>query len=249
MKATYIDHMGDDLRVVNAARVSFNKLSKTITEHLCENCMQSKLTQTCQWCDAKTMTIERDTISEGDIRLLNFLARHNHFTPFCHPQITLHIKVPIFVARQLDKHQIGLVKNEVSRRYVSSEPEFYFPEEWRKQADDKKQGSGDILRPVANKITHMAAEDVTTHSNGIYQKMLDSGVCEEQARMILPQNMFTEYYWTGSLYAFIRMFELRLKADAQKETREIVQQIYHIIQPYFPRSIEANRTQEWMLID
>jgi thymidylate synthase (FAD) len=174
MDVELIDYMGSDLTVVNAARVSFNKQSKEL--------------------------------SMGDEGLIKFLAEHNHWTPFGHCTLQFRIKAPIFVARQLVKHQIGLTWNEVSRRYVQSEPELYSPESWRANPENKKQGSSETETVdwllVNEKSVTDAVESLSSKAIALYNELIDAGVCAEQARMVLPQSLMTEWYWTGSLYAF-----------------------------------------------
>jgi thymidylate synthase (FAD) len=227
-----VDSMGSDLSVVNAARVSFHK----------------KVSE----------------MSQSDEKLIAFLARENHWTPFGHATASIHVKAPIFVARQLGKHQVGLVWNEVSRRYVDSPPEFYFPENWRARNKDKKQGSHEdvfvenvthrhILSfdingnpfPEYTQTTHDLVKTAVSCSVNAYNLLLTAGVCPEQARMVLPQNMMTEWYWSGSLIAFARVCNLRLKKDTQLETRLVAQQISSILQPLFPISwkvlIDSNK--------
>jgi thymidylate synthase (FAD) len=218
-----IQTMGSDLTVVNAARVSFDKES--------------------HW-DKKD---NEYVLSERDTKLIRYLARHNHWTPFGHATATFRIKAPIFVARQLGKHQVGLVWNEVSRRYVDSEPEFFVPDSWRKRASDKKQGSADettqtiqILgeKPVTLEIDHLV-QNVYSHAEDIYLMLLEDGICPEQARMVLPQSMMTEWYWTGSLAAFARVCQLRLDPHTQKETRDIALDIAGHLSEAFPASWAA----------
>ena len=190
MEVDLIDHMGSDLTVVNAARVSFAKESKEF--------------------------------SDKDEKLINYLAKHNHWSPFGHASMQFHIKAPVFVARQLVKHQVGLVWNEVSRRYVDDEPEFYTPTEWRKSAENKKQGSSDDeidINPHGRLVDEY--ETVLGSAKWAYEYLLSRGVCPEQARMVLPQSMMTEWYWSGTLYAFARVCNLRCKPDAQKETQNV----------------------------
>ena len=234
MKVKYVDQMGSDLSVVNAARVSFDKASTwdvTIDESILEVELKSQ-----------------------DKKLIAFLARENHWTPFGHTSLSIHVKAPIFVARQLGKHQVGLVWNEISRRYVDSPPEFYYPDNWRKRNVDKKQGSHDDQFVEEISYTHPYIGDIrgekvtitesvtkrvqslTSQAYNIYMEMIDAGVCAEQARMILPQNMYTEWYWSGSLIAFARVCNLRLKKDTQLETRIIAQQISDIAASCFPTS-------------
>ena len=226
MMVKLVDSMGSDISVVNAARVSFDKISEVNND---------------------------GTLKEADKRIIKFLARENHWTPFGHASLSFHIKAPIFVARQLGKHQVGLVWNEISRRYVDSPPEFYYPENWRKRNEDKKQGSYEDQFVDEISYTHPFMEydiigngvtitesvtkrtkTVVTQAYNLYVEMLEAGVCPEQARMILPQNMYTEWYWTGSLIAFARVCKLRLKKDTQKETRDIAIQIDSIAKKICP---------------
>ena len=227
MVVKFIDKMGSDLSVANAARVSFDKVSELNDD---------------------------GQLKSGDERLIAFLARENHWTPFGHASLSLHIKAPIFVARQLVKHTVVLVWNEISRRYVDSPPEFYYPDNWRKRNVDKKQGShddefveeinyehpymGDIRgeKVVITESVTKRAKYLTSQAYNIYTEMLDAGVCAEQARMILPQNTMTEWYWSGSLHAFARVCNLRCKKDTQKETRDIANQIDAIAKAHFPIS-------------
>ena len=198
MQVEYIDHMGDDLSVVNAARVSFGKY--------------------------------KDLFDSSDAKLIHYLAKHNHKSPFNHAFATFHVKAPIFVARQLQKHEY-MPWNEISRRYVDSEPEFYEPDVWRRRSDDKKQGSKGVV--------DLKTKPTNQYSLETYHNLLADGVAPEQARMVLPQSMYTEWYWSGSLYAFAKMCNLRLSADTQKETREVAQQISTEMNRLFPISWEA----------
>lgn len=208
MSVDYIDHMGGDLTVVNAARVSMSKHHN-----------------------------EFDLVA--DERLINYLARENHWSPFAHCQLQLRIKAPIFVARQLAKHQVGLVWNEVSRRYVSDEPEFWFPNNdgWRgKPVNGVKQGSHGEFTDEA---TTQFIQGEVGHSLRAYLHAIDKGMAPEQARMILPQNTMTEWYWTGSLYAFARVCWERMAEGSQPETRDVAQAIYSIAEATFPRAWRA----------
>lgn len=212
MKVTYIDHKGSDLSVVNAARVSFAQKHEEFD-------------------------------GDADSRLINYLARNNHWTPFGHTSVTLHVKAPIFVARQLGKHQVGFVWNEVSRRYVTDKPEFYMPEVWRNAAYNVKQGSADTPNKYWNRGAGTGyvdrVVDAYEDAYGLYQEMMYDGVCPEQARMVLPQSMYTEWYWTGSIAAFCRVYKLRIDPHSQRETQEIAKQIGDVIAPLFPVSWEA----------
>jgi thymidylate synthase (FAD) len=224
VKAELIDHMGSDLTVVNAARVSFDKESKGQIDWVIDS-------DDGKW----VRTVQVPTTA--DARLISYLARHNHYTPFTHPQITLRETVPIFVARQRFKHVVGFTYNEVSRRYVDSEPEFYTPNVWRKRADDKKQGSSDeaVDEPL---VPYWHSEVIFVAMNA-YRNMLARGVCPEQARMVLPQSMMTSYYVTGSLAAFARAYKLRIDPHAQVEIQVLAKEWDRIIRPLFPVSWEA----------
>ena len=145
-----------------------------------------------------------------------------------------HIKAPVFVARQLVKHQVGLVWNEVSRRYVDDEVEFYEPTEWRLAAENKKQGSSEETIPFSVASTYQWTKQT-------YENLLNAGVAPEMARMVLPQSMMTEWYWSGTLYAFARVCNLRCKPDAQKETQMVANQIDVLAEELFPNSWEALR--------
>lgn len=213
-KVELIDSMGTDISVVNAARVSFNKQSDYMY-------------------DDDDPSVEY--ISDKDKKLLKYLADHNHHTPFGHCFLSFRIKAPIFVARQLGKHQIGLCWNEVSRRYVDDEPEFFFPIEWRgRPANSIKQGSGKAI-PFQNN-SHFISENSVKVCLETYNTLLIDRVCPEQARMILPQNMMTEWIWSGSLLAFIRVCNLRLDPHTQKETQDVAKQIAFYLDQRFPES-------------
>ena len=201
IKVTYVDHMGSDLSVVNAARVSFGKTHKAMTD--------------------------------SDTKLIHYLAKHKHMSPFGHAFASFHVKAPIFVARQLVKHKF-LRWNEISRRYVDDDPEFYIPDQWRGRADDKKQGSGTAL---ADQDIHIGTTQRIVFM--LYESMLLKGVCPEQARMVLPQNTMTEWYWSGSLDAFADMCNLRCKEDTQFETSQAAQCVSQGMKNLFPISWEA----------
>lgn len=210
MKVQYIDHMGDDLSVVNAARVSFGK--------------------------------HKDLMDNSDAKLIHYLAKHNHKSPFNHAFATFHVKAPIFVARQLQKHEY-MPWNEISRRYVDSEPEFYEPEHWRGRSADKKQGSEGVID--SSDLNHELSmiDDAYSDLKAVYKSITDPkwgiNVAPEQARMVLPQSMYTEWYWSGSLYAFAKMCSLRLKEDTQLETQVIAKQISLEMETLFPVSWRA----------
>lgn len=216
IEVTYVNHMGDDLSVVNAARVSFGKKSDYMP---------------------RVHMGEPKVLQHKDDRLIKYLAKHKHKSPFNHTFTTFHVKAPVFVARQLVKHEY-MPWNEISRRYVDSEPEFYVPDVWRGRAQDKKQGSEGVVKTNAN---------IEYHNNvmlQLYKQQLDEGVTPEQARMNLPQSMMTEWYWSGTLYAFAKMCGLRLKEDTQAETRIVAEKIEDVMAELYPVSWEALRMYE-----
>ena len=208
IEATYIDHMGTDLSVVNAARVSFGKTSEMEDD---------------PWGPPK--------LKAKDDKLIRYLAKHKHISPFGHCFASFHIKAPIFVARQLVKHKF-LRWNEISRRYVDDEPELYTPYAWRGRSADKKQGSEGVVNVGDWGSSGWAALKA-------YKDLLAHGVAPEQARMELPQSTMTEWYWSGSLDAFADMCNLRCKDDTQAETREVAKQIDHKMIELFPVSWDA----------
>lgn len=211
IKAELIDSMGSDLTVVNSARVSFSK---------------------------ESTLDEQGYLPVRDEKLIGYLAKHKHFTPFTHPQITLRETVPIFVARQRFKHVVGFTYNEVSRRYVDDTPEFFIPQEWRSRPDGgMKQGSGDTHQ--YSKAFQAKYRQFLKEAEDLYQHMIEEGIAPEQARMVLPQSMLTSYYVTGSLAAFARLYGLRMDSHAQKEIQDLARQIGELIEPLFPVSWKA----------
>ena len=205
MKAEYLVHMGDDLMVVNAARVSFGK-----------------------W---------KTGLDKKDERLIHYLAKHDHFTPFCHPQIQLRITAPIFVARQWFRSTVGVARNEVSRRYVSDAPVMFEPDEWRKAPEGSiKQGSGDELDKADADFAKEICQDVHDVAYAGYTNLLAIGVAPEQARMLLPQSMETQWIETGSLAYFARICKQRTDSHAQAEIQELAMEVSDIIKPLFPVS-------------
>ena len=215
IEVTHINHMGDDLSVVNAARVSFGKQSEA------------------QGYTGKAGGAMRPVLTDRDTRLIRYLAKHEHTSPFGHCFASFHIKAPIFVARQLVKHKF-LRWNEISRRYVDDKPEFYEPDEWRGRADDKKQGSAGAVESVP-----VGALKVQGYCLAAYQDLLSGGICPEQARMVLPQSTMTEWYWSGSLDAFADMCNLRCKEDTQLETSQVAKCLSQGMKDLFPVSWEA----------
>ena len=211
---TYIDHMGSDLSVVNAARVSFGKKS-----------------------EFEGRVGGPNVLAKRDVKLVEYLAEHKHTSPFGHAFASFHVKAPVFVARQLVKHKF-LRWNEISRRYVDDEPEFYEPDEWRGRSLDKKQGSS------GNLIIMLDQEIQWNRQLTTYKTLLAEGVAPEQARMVLPQSMMTEWYWSGSLDAFADMCNLRCNPDTQAETRVVANQIDCKMLELFPVSWDALTKEE-----
>lgn len=210
------DVMGDDLMVVNAARVSMHKES------------EYDESEDADW----------HGICGNDQRLINYLAKHKHWTPFSHPQVQLRIKMPIFIARQWFKHMVGFTRNEVSRRYVDDTPEFYVPTEWRKRAENVKQGSSEDAASLSITLQNNLL-GILGWNKEIYEDLLEEGVAPEMARMVLPQSMYTEFIETGSLAAYARLCGLRLDPHAQKEVRMYAEAVSKIIGELFPVSWSA----------
>ena len=205
-----IDHMGTDHTICCAARVSFDSIS----------------------------TLETDgSLSVKDQKLIEYLAKHNHWTPFGHPQITLRIKAPISIRTQLFKHKVGFTENEISRRYVTHAPEVYFPM-WRtKPINGAKQGSDEFLEiNSTHNLCSTTYEFAVKLAFDAYETLLNNGVAPEQARFVLPQGTYTEWYWTGSLAAYARVYKLRSDPHAQYEVREYAKAISDVISPLFPVS-------------
>ena len=176
----------------------------------------------------------KDSFEDKDEKLIKFLAEHNHWSPFAHASLQIRIKAPVFVARQLVKHQVGLVWNEISRRYVDYEPELYEPKEWRGRPQNSKQGSDGTVSIDSNEQHRL---DMTMQQcKIIYKALIEKGIAPEQARMVLPQSMMTEWIWSGTLYAFARVCNLRCAKDTQEETREVANEIHKICTEEFPIS-------------
>lgn len=206
MAVELLEVFGDDLTVVNAARVSFAKESKQMTER--------------------------------DANLVKYLADHNHVTPFFHPQARFRLKMPIFVAREWFRHQIGFARNEVSRRYVDSDPEFWMPDELRERDTNKKQGSKeDKIQYNGHCLARIRKHQ--EESLELYKYLLEYKVCPEQARAVLPQSMMTEFIETGSLAAYARLYKLRTDPTAQREIQEIAACVGNLLAEKFPISWTA----------
>jgi thymidylate synthase (FAD) len=207
MHVTLLGSSGTDLDVVNAARVSFAKMS--------------------------------NKLSDKDEKLIAYLAKHDHWSPFAHTYLSFHVRAPIFVARQLAKHQVGGAWNEESRRYVSDAPEIYYPGEWRSRPDNIKQGSDEALHPGDGYLADMAYEAAVHEAVKSYQMLLKRGVAPEMARMCLPLSIYTSWRWSGSVLFFSRVCNLRLDDHSQAETRLIAEQIAKICKDKFPVSWKA----------
>lgn len=171
-------------------------------------------------------------------RLIKYLAREKHFHPFSHPQCTFRCSAPIFVARQLAKHQVGGTWNEVSRRYIKSNPEYWKPDFFRASAENIKQGSSEKPHRRSDEFIE-EYHDICIDAIATYNKMVALGICPEQARAILPQGTITEWVWTGSLLFWSRVFQLRIASDTQKETREFAEILGEHLQSIFPISWKA----------
>ena len=218
IQVKYIHHAGSDLTTVNAARVSFNKKSASLGY---------------SGVGDENM---RPILHDKDKKLIKYLAKHKHMSPFNHSFMTVHVKAPIFVARQLQKHEY-MPWNEISRRYSTEKIFFYEPDHWRDKSEDKKQGSGG--KSQSQYFPNIYVKEVSEKALGDYKKMLTQGIAPEQARMILPQNTMTEWYWSGTVGAFAKMCNLRCKPDTQLETRIVGNEVSNIMLRYFPVSWEA----------
>lgn len=230
----YISHLGSDLDVVNAARVSFDKESKWETQD-CQDIFNIPENWELEFDDNNAYLKK---LSDQDQKLIDYLAKHKHWSPFSHCYLKFRIKAPLFVARQLQKHTVGLAWNEVSRRYVDTEPEFYFPDTWRAKADNVKQGSS--LEEVQLDDNDPLWINQTIQANlNLYNYLINMGTCAEQARMILPQNTVTEWIWSGSLAAFARVVKLRTDPHSQYETSLVAHGIKYHLDNLFPVSTKA----------
>ncbi len=214
MQVNYVDHSGGDLLVVNAARCSFGK--------------------------------EKSVFDEKDDKLVKFLAREKHLLPFRHPTLTLRCKAPLFVARQLGKHQAGMSWSEESRRYISTEPEFFWPDKWRKRAENVKQGSSDeevdVMQGLATDSyfpVRQVMEAQLKAAVNTYNDALEAGIAPELARMILPQNMYITWVWTGTLLAWIHMIKERANSHAQRETQDFARMVEAEVRRLYPVSASA----------
>lgn len=201
-----VDSMGDDLRVANVARVSFNK-----------------------W---------KEEMDDKDVRLIDYLASHEHFSPFRHTAVSIRCKAPIFLVRQLGKHQAGLSWNEVSRRYVDAGIEYYVPDSWRaRPADGIKQGSGGTHYQSDVWADEYAA--IVMNCMNLYANMVQDGVAPEMARMVLPQSMMVDWVWTGNLLSFFHVYRLRAGEGAQVEAKVFAERLKEVLEPIFPHCWKA----------
>ena len=251
MKVDYITHWGTDLSTVNAARVSFANESKWETLDVMSLLSPPDVTTDLRgWRLAEeglpghSMGIDRyRRLSDRDEKLVHYLAKHKHTSCFEHQGATLRLKVPIFIARQIQRHRT-FSYNEISRRYVDTPPEFFWPDKWRKRAENVKQGSsdedigGNYIQGAAYTIEE-AAKGAVAQALRAYTEMLDNGVAPELARSVLPQSLYTEFYMTGNLRNWSHFLKLRLDGHAQKEVQDVAQQVVDILQPLFPVSVEA----------
>lgn len=206
MSVEYIDHMGADVNVVNAARVSFAK-------------------------EVKELDLTTDT------KLLNYLAKHDHWSPFAHTCISIRCKVPLWLARQLVKHQVGGNWNEESRRYIDDDPMFWFPKELHTRPDSVKQGSGGV-HPLYN-FWLSEVMDSTGRNYELYKDMLEGGIAPEEARFVLPLNTMTNFVWTGSLLFFCRVIRQRQDGHAQLGAQEFAALAANVVKPLYPHSWTA----------
>jgi len=218
MKAEYVDHMGSDLSIVNAARVSFDKTSEW------------------DWIDDELGGYP--VLKAADEKLIQYLAKHDHWTPFAHTSITLRMKAPVPIRTQCFKHKQGLVENEESRRYISSTPELFVPDHFRCKAEGSaKQGSAGI-HPLSDgaKQAYVA---LCSDAIALYESFIEGGICPEQARFVLPQGVQVNWIWTGNLYAFANFYLKRTDAHAQQEVQRLAQMVGDVIAPLFPVSWKA----------
>lgn len=220
MKAEYLDHMGSDLSVVNAARVSFDKVSE----------WEEKVFDDGDYADW--------VLSDADTKLISYLAKHNHWTPFAHTSISLRMEAPVPIRTQCFKHKQGFVENEESRRYISSRPVLFVPHELRlAPTNGAKQGSSGV-HPISKEWL-VDYVNYCEKMIDFYEDMIDDGVCPEQARFVLPQGCEVKWVWTGNLYSYANFYNKRTDPHAQKEIRDLAEEVGKIVQPLFPVSWAA----------
>lgn len=228
LKVELVDHMGDDLSVVNAARVSFDKVSEWQVDE--EDSKQAYYNM--------NYIPSSKVLKEGDVKLIKFLAKHNHWTPFGHTAISLRMAAPVPIRTQCFKHKIGLIENEESRRYIKSVPEIYIPTEFRSIPKGSiKQGSGDTHGDSQYWLTKY--NEQVKASVFLYLTMIDAGICPEQARLALPQGAIVNWIWTGNLMSFANFFNKRIDNTAQKEIQALAIKVDEVISPLYPVSWAA----------
>lgn len=207
IKAEYIEHMGNDLTVVNAARVSFGKF--------------------------------KNKLDEGDEKLLTYLAKHKHFTPFEHCQLSVLISCPLYIRSQIHRHRT-FSYNEISRRYTDENIEFFVPDNLRHQHTKSKQCSNGIIDDENLQSAYLLAiKEHHIDALNLYQALLDAGIAREQARGVLPQNLMTQFWMSGNLRNWAQFLALRLDGHAQAEAQSIAQNVANIIKDKFPKAGKA----------
>jgi thymidylate synthase (FAD) len=221
----YISHMGNDLSVVNAARVSFGT--------------------------------EKEEVDDKDVKLINYLIKHNHTSPFEHCTITMRFTVPLFIRSQHHRHRTWAY-NEISRRYTSVDMRFYEPSEFRSQHKSNRQASTEEtvnpdlntnyrgLVPTAPFYASDAVQSHNQKSLSLYKSLIEAGVCREQARGVLPQNLYTQYYGTVSLHNLLKFVSLRVHEGAQWEIQQVAQACLTIAEKHYPESVKAYRNKKEM---
>lgn len=238
----YVDHMGSDLTVVNAARASFDK-QKDVFEDNDIGLLRFLATgfRTKEWAafldQIKQAAGEHGTDGQLTKLLHDYKRKAQHWAPFAHGQVEIRMTIPLFLARQLVKHQIGGTWSEVSRRYVSDTPSFWFPDQWHTRPEDIKQGSGDSVEN--QELMNMVSEVAVINALGTYEMMLKQGVAPEEARIVLPQNMMTTVVWTGSLLFWARIMWQRGDSHAQLPAQEFARKLDPIVSKLFPQSWKA----------
>lgn len=230
MKAELINLMGSDLTVVNAARVSFDKESQwEVSDCDCANPGAD--------CDLRCLT-EEPRLRQEDAKLISYLAKHDHWTPFAHTSIQLRMQAPVPIRTQCFKHKQGLVENEESRRYISSRPALFVPDEFRSApTNGAKQGSS--WKHPRSGFYRTLYEAKCEEMIELYESMIEDGVCPEQARFVLPQGVEVNWIWTGNLYAFANFYNKRTDHHAQREVQDLAKLVGDLISPLFPVSWKA----------
>jgi thymidylate synthase (FAD) len=226
IKVELLDYMGNDLDVVNAARVSFSKTSEFVDEEGILGVAPADYVP------------PRKVLSQEDTKLIKYLATHSHWTPFSHTALKFRVAAPVPIRTQCFKHKIGLTENEESRRYISTTPEIFVPEFFRAKPEGSiKQGSGDVHNLSDTWLE--VYQDMTTDAVNAYLQMLEDGICPEQARFILPQSAIVNWIWTGNLVSFANFYNKRTDPTAQKEVKYLAEQLGALVKDLFPVSWEA----------